>query len=157
MQKVFYLLLLSVFLFSCSDSDEDKDGGVLDNYKTVKIVVTRVSNDLSLFYGGTTLTIPLDKANSQYNSKDFDQALENDGKVLLSKINEPLISKQEFILKQKSVDIQVLDIPQLEDDLEDVSLTTKIEILVNDEVVKSQTFIFDTESSNLNLVQYSKK
>lgn len=160
MKKVFYVLL-SVLFLSCSDDNDEKDTRILDNYKTVKIIFTRTSNNYSLFFGGTILTIPQDKLNSKYDSKDFDSVLENEGKLLLGKINEPISSKQEFTLKQKIVNIQVLDTPQLRDeidgDADSFNLTTKIDIFVDNDLVKSQSFIFDTALSNLNLVHYSNK
>lgn len=148
MKKVFYAVLLSVLLFSCSD-DEDKtlEEGISGNFKEVKVVVTRTSTNYALFNGGTILTIPANKSNTQYNEKDFDSVLGDDQNLMLAKLNEPLLPKQEFIIKQKSVKIQVVDTPQLLDeidiDVDDYDLSTKVEIFVNSKLVKTETFIFN--------------
>lgn len=158
MKKVFLLIVLTLSFLSCSNDDNEKESPI--NYKTVKVIVTRTSSNISLFEGGTILTIPLDLLNSKYNTGDFDQVLENDGKVMLAKLNDPLSDKQEFTLKQKIVNIQILDTPQLLDEVDiesdNFDLETKIEILIDDQLVKSQTFIFDVDNTNMNLVQYSK-
>lgn len=158
MKKVFLLIALTLSFLSCSNDDNEKESPI--NFKTVKVIVTRTSSNISLFEGGTILTIPLDLLNSKYNIDDFDQVLENDGKVMLTKLNNPLSTKQEFTLKQKNVNIQILDTPQLLDefDLETDSfdLETKIEILVDGQIIKSQTFIFDANNTNMNLIQYSE-
>ncbi len=94
MKKVFYAVLLSVFLFSCSD-DKDKtlEEGISGNFKEVKVVVTRTSKDYTLFNGGTILTIPTNKSNTQYNEKDFDSILGDDQNLMLGKLNESLSPK----------------------------------------------------------------
>lgn len=157
MKKVFLLLALTLSFFACSDDDNEKESPI--NYKTVKVIVTRTSSNISLFEGGTILTIPLDKINTQYNAKDFDKVLENDGKILLVKINEALYTKREFTLKQKTVNIQILDTPQLFDEVDiesdNFDLETKIEIQIDGQIVKSQIFIFDVDNTNMNLIQYS--
>lgn len=158
MKKVFLLIILAVSILSCNNNDDEKE--IVTDYKTVKVVITRTSNDLSLFHGGTILTVPLDLLNSKYDVDDFDQVLENEGKIMLAKLNEPLSKKQEFIIKQRNVNIQVIDTPQLSDGVNeettDFNLTTKIEIIVNEELVKTQSFVFDIEASNQYLIQYSK-
>lgn len=158
MKKVFLLIALTLSFLSCSNDDNEKESPI--NYKAIKVIVTRTSSNISLFEGGTILTIPLDLLNSKYNTNDFDQVLENDGKVMLTKLNDPLSNKQEFSLKQKTVDIQVLDTPQLLDEVDiesdNFDLETKIEILVDGQIVKSQTFIFDVDNTNMNLIQYSE-
>lgn len=161
MKQLFYTLLLSVFLFSCSDDDKNSENEIPGNFKTVKIVLSRTSSDHSLFLGGTILTIPIDRSNTQYNAKDFDSVLDNVENILLSKLNNPVGAKQVFTIKQKKVNIQVLDTPQLQDEIESEDFTgelkTTIEIFVNDILVKEGSFLFDSDGVNLNLIQYSEK
>lgn len=162
MQKVLYAVLLSVILFSSCSDDKDKtlEEGISGNFKEVKVLITRTSNNHSLFNGGTILTIPASKSNTQYNEKDFDSVLGDDDNLMLAKLNEPLTAKQEFTIKQKSVKIQVVDTPQLLDtvdpDTEELDLKTKIEIFVNEKLVKSETYVF-SEHSIPNILQYEKQ
>lgn len=161
MKQLLYILLLSVFLFSCGDDEDntlDKDN--LGKFKTVKVVLTRTSTDLQLFNGGTILTIPTDKSNSQYNDKDFDTILGDNDNLMLAKINEKLSVKQEFTIKQKSVNVQIVDTPQLleniDPDVDEYNLKTKIEIIVDGKLVaESEVFVF-SEFSIPNIFQYKE-
>lgn len=161
MKQLLYTLLLSVFFFSCSD-DEDKtlDKDISGNFKTVKVVLTRTSANYSLFTGGTILTIPANKSESQYNAKDFDSVLGDEDNLMLAKLNNTLSAKQEFTIKQKSVKIQVVDTPQLLDsvdpDNDKFDLTTKIQVYVNNKLVaESETYVF-SEFSIPNMFYYEE-
>lgn len=160
MEKVFYAVLISLLTLSCSD-DEDKtqEEGVSGNFKTVKVVLTRISSNHAQFNGETILTVSANKANLQYNGKDFDSVLGDEEYLMLAKINEPLTARQEFIIKQKSVKVQIVDTPQLLDtinpDTDAYSLTTQIDVFVNDKLVKSETYVF-SEFSIPNILKYNE-
>lgn len=160
MEKVFYAVLISLLTLSCSD-DEDKslEEGVSGNFKTVKVVLTRISSNHAQFNGGTILTVSADKSNLQYDERDFDSILGDEEYLMLAKLNEPLTAKQEFIIKQKSVKVQIVDAPQLLDtvdpDTDNYDLTTKIEIFVNEKLVKSETYVF-SDFSIPNIIQYKE-
>lgn len=163
MKKVFYSLILSLLFVSCSSDENEIDDSLnTDKYNTVKVIITRNSNDLSKFFGGTSLWISSDELNTQYDEKDFDAIEKDDAdNLILGKINEPLASNQILIIKQNKIKVQVMDIPQLNDDVEaedeeKYNLKTTIEIYVNDKVVKVQEFTFDPNAENLNLITYSK-
>lgn len=160
MEKAFYAVLLSLLALSCSD-DEDKalEESISGNFKTVKVVLTRTSSNHTLFDGGTILTVSANKSNLQYDEKDFDSILGDEEYLMLAKVNEPLTAKQEFTIKQKSVKVQIVDTPQLLDtinpDTDDYDLMTKIEIFVNEKLVKSETYEF-RHFSIPNIMQYKE-
>ncbi len=160
MEKAFYAVLMSLLVLSCSD-DEDKilEESVSGNFKTVKVILTRTSSNHALFDGGTILTVSADKSNLEYDEKDFDSILGDEEYLMLAKVNEPLTAKQEFTIKQKTVKIQIVDTPQLLDtidpDVDEYDLTTKIEVFVNDKLVKSETYEF-SHFSIPNILQYKE-
>lgn len=55
MRKVFYLLMFTLVLFSCSDGDneDEYEQPPSKDFKVVKVVITRESNDLSKFWLNT--------------------------------------------------------------------------------------------------------
>ncbi len=164
MQKVFYLLMFSLLFVACNDSDKDDERAPNDAFKSVKVVITRVSSDFSHFFLNTTLTIENDKKNYQINNTDFDIVMEDETNLLLIKKHEPVTSKYEVELKLRDVKIQVLETPMLDSengDLDwdefDIDLNTKIEIYVGGRLKSTQSFVFDKNTANINISQYSEK
>lgn len=162
MQKVFPVLLSVFFLLSCSDDKDDPQPS--GECKTVKVVVTRTSSNYTLFFLNTTLTIDNNKENYQISKSDFDMVLEDETNLLLIKQQKPITAKYEVEVKLRDVKIQVLENPILDSENEDIDwdtieadLTTKVEIFVDGELKRTQNFVFDKESANLNIVQYSEK
>ncbi|NMA74242.1 MAG: hypothetical protein GX963_08820 [Bacteroidales bacterium] len=159
MRKVFYLLMLTLVLFSCSDNKDEEPS--TKDFKTVKVVITRESNDLSKFWLNTVFTLKNDKENHLFNEKDFDLILPDETNLLLYKKHSVLTNRYEAEIKLRKVDIQVLENPLILDEakVEDESkmtFDTKIEIFVNGKLKKSQSFTFDYTTANLNIVQYSE-
>lgn len=164
MRKLSVLLMMLPFLFvSCGDDESTTD----DQYKEVKVTIERTSTTLDVFYGGDVLTIPIDKKNTVYDSKQFDQVIDNTNEnILLMKVNNVLIAKQEFTLSQKKVSIQILDTPQIENEIKEstdadvidqtYSLNTKIKITVDGKTVKEQSYKFSASSANANLLLYAE-
>ncbi len=159
-KQIFTLLTMCVCLvfISCSDDDKNEDQ---TNYKDIEIVVERTSNGIDAFFGGDIITIVSDKDNTVYDASDFDQVLENDGKKLLSKVLDSFTSSNTYKIKQKNVNVQFLETPQIKDDVseevaENLNLVTKIKIFVDKELVKEQTFNFSLEGANIQMVTYSK-
>lgn len=156
MQKVFFLLLVSLFLCSCSDNEDDNLTN--DDFKSVKVVITRESSDFTHFFLNTTFTIDNDSKNYQINKADFDMVVEDEINLLLIKKHEPVTSKYEVEVKLREVKIQVLENPMIdsEDEVE-ADLNTKMEIYVDGQLKKTHNFIFNKNSSNINILQYSEK
>lgn len=160
-KQIFTLLTLYVCLIFISCSDDDDKNKDQTNYKDIEIVVERTSNKIDAFFGGDIITVVADMNNTVYDTSDFDQILDNDGKKLLSKVLHSFTSSNTYKIKQKNVNVQFLETPQIKDDVseevaENLNLMTKIKIYVDKEVVKEQTFSFSLESPNIQMVTYSK-
>lgn len=158
MKKLFYLFtILPFFFFSCSDDDDD----ITTDYKEVKISIERASNDLTSFNGGDVITIDSDKDNSKYDQKQFDKIYSDENKnILLGKENKVLAAKQEFIVSQKKVKIQLIDSPQLDDEIDNednhYALKTTVRIFVDNKQVKEVIFDYSESLANINIVQYAE-
>ena len=163
MRKVFYLLMFTFVLFSCSDggNEDEHEQPSSKDFKTVKVVITRESNDLSKFWLNTVITLKNDKENHLFNEKDFDLIVPDEINLLLYKRHSILTNRYEAEIKLRKVDIQVLENPLIleEAEVEDESkmtFDTKIEIFVNGKLKKSQSFTFDYTTANFSIVQYSE-
>lgn len=154
-----FLLLFAffpVFFLSCGDDDD-----VTENYKEVKISIERVSNDLSVFGGGDVITIDSDKNNNKYDQKQFDNVYSDENKnILLGKVNKVLVTKQEFIVSQKKVKIQLIDSPLLDDEIDNednyYTLKTTVRVFVDNKQVKEVVFDYSESLANINIVQYAE-
>lgn len=158
--QIFTLFTMCVCLFfiSCSDDDKNEDQ---TNYKDIEIVVERTSNRIDAFFGGDIITIISDKDNTVYDKADFNQVLDNDGKKLLSKVLNSFTNYNKYKIKQKNVNLQFLETPQIKDNVkeevaENLNLVTKIKIFVDKKLVKEQTFNFSLGSANIQMVTYSE-
>lgn len=156
MQKVFFLLLLPLLFISCGDNEDDNLPN--NDLKSVKVVITRESSDFSPFFLNTTLTIDNDNKNYQINKADFDMVIKDESNLLLIKKHEPVTSKYEVEVKLRKVKIQVLENPMIdsEDDV-DADLNTKVEIYVDGQLKTTQNSLFNKNTANINIVQYSEK
>lgn len=159
MKKVFYLLMFTLVFFSCSDNEDEQPS--TKDFKTVKVVITRESNDLSKFWLSTVFTLKNDKENHLFNEKDFDLIVPDETNLLLYKKHSALTNRYETEIKLRKVDIQVLENPLILDeakveDESNMTFDTKIEIFVNGKLKKSQSFTFDYTTANFNIVQYSE-
>lgn len=156
MQKVFFLLLLPLLFISCGDNEDDNLP--YNDMKSVKVIITRESSDFSPFFLNTTLTIDNDKKNYQINKTDFDMVMEDEVNLLLIKKHEPVTSKYEVEIKLRKVKIQVLENSMIDSEDEvDADLKTKVEIYVDGQLKNTQNFVFDKNTANINIVQYSEK
>lgn len=156
MQKVFLLLLFPLLFISCGDNEDDNLPN--NNYKIVKVIITRESSDFTHFFLNTTLTIDNDSKNYQINKADFDMVIEDETNLLLIKKHEPVTSKYEVEIKLRKVKIQVLENPIIDSEDEvDADLNTKVEIYVDGQLKATQNFVFDKNTANINIVQYSEK
>lgn len=146
-----------VFFLSCGDDDDE----VTENYKEVKINIERASNDLSVFWGGDVITIYSDKNNNKYDQKQFDNVYSDENKnILLGKVNKVMVAKQDFIVSQKKVKIQLIDSPQLDDEIDNednyYTLKTTVRVFVDNKQVKEVVFDYSESSVNINIVQYTE-
>lgn len=160
-KQIFTLLTMCFCLGFISCGDDDKDDEPTTTYKDIEIVVERTSNGIDSFFGGDVITILNNKDNSSYNEADFDQKLENDGKIMLSKVLTTFAVTNTYKIKQKNINIQFIETPQIKDDVseeiaENLNLVTNVKIYVNKELVKEQTFNFSLTSSNIQMVTYNK-
>lgn len=146
-----------VFFLSCGDDDDE----VTENYKEVKINIERASNDLSVFGGGDVITIDSDKNNNKYDQKQFDNVYSDENKnILLGKVNKVMVAKQDFIVSQKKVKIQLIDSPQLDDEIDNednhYTLKTTVRVFVDNKQVKEVVFDYSESLANINIVQYAE-
>lgn len=144
-----------MFFLSCGDDDDD----IIENHKEVKISIERVSNDLSVFWGGDVITIGSDKNSNKYDQKQFDNVYSDENKnILLGKVNKVMVAKQDFIVSQKKVKIQLIDSPQLDDQIDNednyYTLKTTVRVFVDNKQVKEVAFDYSESSANINIVQY---
>lgn len=114
-----------------------------------------------LFWGGDVITIDSDKNNNKYDQKQFDNVYSDENKnILLGKVNKVLVAKQEFIVSQKKVKIQLIDSPQLDDEIDNednhYTLKTTVRVFVDNKQVKEVVFDYSESLANINIVQYAE-
>lgn len=162
MKKLFlisFFACVGFVLTSCSSDDKDE----IEIFNDIEIVVERTSNNFDVFTGGNIITIPNKAGNHTYNEKDFSTTGKDLETIMLSKLVQPFNAKSSYKLKQKDVEIQFLETPQINDDLElseeaieNANLVSKVKIFVNGKVVKEETFTFHQNGANLFLLKYKK-
>lgn len=152
MKKLIYSLLavMPLFLFSCGG-----DEPVNEVSKTVTIEIERSSEQLSHLETNNVITA---KANSiEFNKADWSETIQNEGNVLLTKMETNLTGKTTLSFKQKKVAFQLMSAYYLKDDTidkDDVVFDTKVIIKVNDKIVKTETFKYVNAFPNL--IQYAE-
>lgn len=145
--KRFNLLLLAslmLVIFSCGSDNEP----IVEKFKNVSIEIERSSEDLP--YLEESYMITVDKTTVEYNKSDWSEIIDNqDGVIILRKIDRNLKKSATLSFKQKTVNFQLIQVyhtkPNVSEEKEDnIKFDTKITIKIDGNVVKTETFDFKT-------------
>lgn len=149
MKKSISLILLCVCFASCGSDDEEETV-----YKTVTVQIERDSEYLSELEENNAFTVD---TKTEYNKADWSVVTPNEGKLILTKVKSGLSKKEVFSFKQEKVNLQLISAYYLKNDdidEDDISFASKVTILVNDKVVKTETFSF--VNAYPNIITYSE-
>ena len=137
MKKIIYSLTVALLLISCGGEEPS----VEKQPKTITIEIERASEFLSDLETNNVITA---KSNTiEFNRSDWTEILDNEGAVLLTKLESNLTEKTTLTFKQKNVSFQLMSAYYLKVDAVDkdeIVFDTKVTIKVDNKIVKTETF-----------------